>query len=163
MAGCHGAVSAAGVPPHQGDTGGQPAILGADHRPRRGRRPGRSPEEGVHHLRQAENRCVRRSTLHVTHDTQCWPFRLTGGSRTVSPTGFLSYLHDPTGCRSILSRPFPNTFAPTTLRTGGKANGTDFIRSFSQDPTILAFAQHFCRQQGMLEHPPSSAPASAQH
>jgi hypothetical protein len=80
------------------------------------------------------------------------PFRLIAGSRTVSPTGFLSYLHDPTGCRSILSRPFPNTFAPTTLRTGGKANGTDFIRSFSQDPTILAFAQHFCRQQG-INHP----------
>lgn len=71
-------------------------------------------------------------------------------SRIVSAhgSGFLSYSHDPTGCRSILSQPFPKTFASAGVRSRAQSNKTDFIRSFSQDPTILAFAHNFCGDQG---------------
>ena len=63
-------------------------------------------------------------------------------------TGYLSYLQDPTGCRSILSQTMP-----TSRRSRGEEerrkdlavrNKTEFFQSFSADPHKLAFSQFFC-------------------
>ncbi|KAL6068526.1 Anaphase-promoting complex subunit 1 [Balamuthia mandrillaris] len=78
-------------------------------------------------------------------------------------TGFLSYSQDPAGLRSILCRPFPQyqhhlqnpachlfqqKQRPSAMSAAWKQqNRLLFIKSFSQDPNILAFANHFALPQ----------------
>ena len=50
--------------------------------------------------------------------------------------GYLPYSGDPAGIRSIIARPFPTN-------ENGDIEETDFSRSFSADPKILAFVTHF--------------------
>ncbi len=61
-------------------------------------------------------------------------------------TGFLSYNEDPKGFRSILSRSFPK---PNQFIERKQKNKHEFIRSFSADPNVLAFAHHFCNDLNM--------------
>lgn len=59
--------------------------------------------------------------------------------------GFLSYMDDPKGFRSILSRSFPKIFLETpSSQIGSSLSRTHFVQAFSSDPNILAFVQHFC-------------------
>ena len=57
--------------------------------------------------------------------------------------GYLAYMDDPTGCRSILFRPFPkkNLFDDKDSQEMSKA---EFFHSFASDPQLVAFAQYFC-------------------
>jgi len=60
-------------------------------------------------------------------------------------TGFLPYAEDPRGFRSILSRSFPkNRIVPRSVLTSKKKSRAEFVQAFSADPSVLAFASHFC-------------------
>ena len=59
-------------------------------------------------------------------------------------TGYLSYLQDPTGCRSILSRTMPSSRKRRDEDELAVRNKTEFFQSFSADPHKLAFSQFFC-------------------
>jgi anaphase-promoting complex subunit 1 len=65
-------------------------------------------------------------------------------------TGFLPYAEDPWGDRSILSRSFPKASALGPASQASKLRNRklqrEFLQSFSADPNILAFANHFCSE-----------------
>jgi anaphase-promoting complex subunit 1 len=61
-------------------------------------------------------------------------------------SGYLPYVHDPSGYLSLLSRSFSKASEPNLYSRVAQTMKSDFIRSFSQDPNLLAFAKHFCEE-----------------
>ncbi|CAG8436254.1 8034_t:CDS:2 [Ambispora gerdemannii] len=62
--------------------------------------------------------------------------------------GHLSYLEDPQSIWSLNSRLFPRK-TPSNQSTGGQhsSNKWEFVKVFSSDPQVLAFARHFCENE----------------
>ncbi|CAG8508489.1 9869_t:CDS:2 [Ambispora leptoticha] len=61
--------------------------------------------------------------------------------------GHLSYLEDPQSIWSLNSRLFPRK-TPSNQSTGGRhSNKWEFVKVFSSDPQVLAFARHFCENE----------------
>ena len=59
-------------------------------------------------------------------------------------TGHLLYSQDEKGLKGILSRSFPKDGSDAMLFPRSQKNREEFVRSFSADPSIVAFAKHFC-------------------
>ncbi|KAI0315112.1 hypothetical protein OF83DRAFT_1133590 [Amylostereum chailletii] len=74
-------------------------------------------------------------------------------------TAFLSYLEDPKGSRSLFVRSGSSTGDAATLdfprltdtKPHPASDLTQFISSFANEPTFLAFADYFCRDDGITE------------
>lgn len=64
--------------------------------------------------------------------------------------GACSYIDDPVGCQSLLSRAMHKVFGLTKHRCGDTSNGPgsatvdQLVSTFSSDPSLIAFAQLFC-------------------
>ncbi|KAJ3213973.1 Anaphase-promoting complex subunit 1, partial [Clydaea vesicula] len=61
--------------------------------------------------------------------------------------GYLDYMQDPKGQKSVLASPFPNLFSTSEFNSENvyaQKDMEEFIKSFSQDPITLSFANNFC-------------------
>ncbi|OZJ05747.1 hypothetical protein BZG36_01280 [Bifiguratus adelaidae] len=66
-------------------------------------------------------------------------------------TGHLTYEDDPKGFRSIFARSIPGNISGPQHIFPSKVARDEFIISFSADPQILAFANHFCNPDSITE------------
>ncbi|KAJ3090790.1 Anaphase-promoting complex subunit 1 [Quaeritorhiza haematococci] len=115
-----------------------------------------------------DNRCLVARDVD-TREASCVKISLTvdrimapasgcgGGGSSTDETTELQM--DPRGQRSILARSFPKNFSVSNVSGEHKERSREeFIKSFSADPHVLAFANHLCRASPC--QPASTAMAS---